>query len=57
MLQNRTITHKGEPQELSLENLVLVYRWSVTDVHYALSTEKELRKIHRVFGSRELKPL
>lgn len=49
-IQNRTITYHGRTQELVLENYFLVYKWGVRDVTYALYTEAELRRIHKVFG-------
>ena len=49
-IQNCIITHNDRIQEFTLEYYFLVYRWSVKDMTYILYTEKELRKIHKIFG-------
>lgn len=49
-IQDHTITYKHLVQPLAFENYFLIHRWTPGDISFALYTEAELRKLHRVFG-------
>lgn len=49
-IQDKTISFKHNIQSLTFENDFLKHKWSPKDTSYALYTERELRRLHRVFG-------
>ena len=49
-IQKNVITYKHKIQDLSVINDFLMHKWTTEDMEYALYTEKELKRLHRVFG-------
>lgn len=49
-IQGKYLTYNGKRMKLSFKNGFLVHQWSPTDICFALYSEKELRRMHRVFG-------
>ena len=49
-IQQHLLYFKHKCQDLLLENDFLKYKWNKADVDYALYTDVELRRLHRVFG-------
>lgn len=56
-LQRKTISHGKQEQSLDFENYFLIHRWRSDDISYSMYTEKELRKLHRVFGHPSVRAL
>lgn len=44
------IKFQGQREPLIMDNYCLIYRWAPHDMHYALYTEGDLRRIHHSFG-------
>ena len=49
-IQQHLLYFKYKCQNLIFENDFLKYKWNKADVEYALYTDVELRRLHRVFG-------
>jgi len=49
-IQDKTVSFRHKIQSLLFENDFLKHKWSPEDMSYALYTDKELRRLHRVFG-------
>lgn len=56
-IQDEVVRFKNAEQDLSMENYFLVHRWKSDDLNFALYTESELRKLHRVFGHTSVQAL
>lgn len=49
-MQNNTISYKHKIHGLIFEDDFLKHKWKADDMGCVLYTEKELRRLHRVFG-------
>ena len=49
-IQKHEISHNGRRQKLDFENYFLIHRWKPTDIMFSFYSEKDLKRLHRVFG-------
>lgn len=49
-IQEQEISIQVRKQKLTMENYLLIYRYTSDNMSYSMYTESELRRIHRLFG-------
>lgn len=49
-IQEKTMKYQGKTMKLAFENGFLVHKWSPIDLCFSMYTNKELHRLHKVFG-------